>query len=70
MSKYYVFQTAIHTMTGTHATKTEEDENGQKHTVDLGYEEDYKVSQCADGHWECSCKTRKAKSSLECKFSS
>ena len=44
-------------MTGTHATRTEEDALGNKHTVDLGYEEDYKVSRAADGHWECSFKS-------------
>ena len=42
MSRYYDFQTLVHTMSGT--------------LNDTGVEEEYKVSRAADGHWECSCK--------------
>jgi|WetSurMetagenome_2_1015567.scaffolds.fasta_scaffold06950_11 hypothetical protein len=56
MPRYYVFQTVIHTTTGTHVTDVEVDRNGHKTYIDTGVEEDYKVSECADGHWECSCK--------------
>lgn len=57
LSRYYDFQTVVHTWSGTHATRIEEDEDGHKKTIDLGYEEDYKVSKANDGHWECSCKS-------------